>query len=102
MAKKLRHTVALEGLITDADTVNMLLNCKNFQLGDIEDIFARDRSEARTLLSTLRKCGAIKKLTHYYKKTPPFTNWLKDKRHEFTSEHTAPANFDFEETPFGD
>jgi len=69
--------------VNDADKANQLLSCARIQLGDAEDIWAVDRVDARKKISTLRKCGAIKKTSYYYVKTEPFIDWLKKRRAYF-------------------
>lgn len=102
MAKSLRHVDVLEDMISDPEVINELLVTKHIQIADIEDIFATiDKLQARQELGKLRKAGAVKKVTYYYNKTPPFITWLKNRRHEITNPHTDPENFDIED-PFGD
>jgi hypothetical protein len=78
--KELRDVSSLDRRITDIHEVNLLLTSQRVQLGDIEDIFACDKLEARNIISMFRKANAIKKVAYYYKKTPPFIQYLKIRR----------------------
>jgi len=99
-ARTLRGEEQLDEMIYEPEVINELLVTRRIQLTDIEDIFATDdRGRARQTLAKLRKCGALKKISYYYHKTPPFITWLKNRRHALTNLHAEPNSFNFE-NPF--
>jgi len=78
---KIRNEIELDTLMAeDVELINSLLSVDKLQLGDAEDLFETDRTEARKVISKLRKCSAIIKHRYYYVKTPHFIRWLKKKR----------------------
>ena len=97
MIKRLRHLPALEGKINTSEKINLLLIAKRIQPSDIEDIFCLDRPEAREIISLLRKSGAVKNINYFHVKTPPFIDWLKERRTTITGPGADPEDFDFEE-----
>lgn len=95
----LKNITLLDAQIDDLQKVNMLLTAPKIQPQDIEDIFSCDKIEARNIVSMLRKAGAIKKTSYYYRKSPPFIEYLKTRRHDIVSKKTEQTSSD-DATPF--
>lgn len=77
---ELRDVPELKGLFNSHDKINQILASEKITVTDIEEIFDRDRDYSRQLLGKFRKCGALKKTSHYHVKNPRFINFLKDQR----------------------
>jgi len=78
MDREIKNVKDLEDIIDDVDIINELLSIKQLQITDAEEIWDVNRDGARTRIAVLRRCGAIKKVSYYYKKSPAFIHWLKD------------------------
>ena len=55
-----------------------LLGHTYIKLSDIEDLTGRDRKDAKMILSTLVQCGAFRRKTYGYSKTPGFIKLLHE------------------------
>jgi hypothetical protein len=62
------------------EILNQLLHGNGMVMQDFEDIFGEDTHGAKRIVSLLRKNGALVKSYNYYKKTPAFITYLKERK----------------------
>lgn len=79
----LTNEYAVQQIVDTEEQINMLLDTDQFQLSDFEVIFNKDRERVRGIIGELRKCGAVRKVHTFYKKTPSFIGWLKKRKGAF-------------------
>jgi 5S rRNA maturation endonuclease (ribonuclease M5) len=69
--------------------IDDVLSQRGIVLNDLEDIFNLPRESAKALLYDLRRSRCLFKHVNYYKKTPAFIDWLRDKRDSLLETKTA-------------
>jgi hypothetical protein len=82
------HSEKLQQLFAKEETVQQMLSVNQLKSSDFQEIFHLPIDRVASTIGTLRELGAVKRLPNYYKKTPAFQNYLREKLRFFISQKT--------------